>query len=204
MIYIIGGPARCGKSTLAAQVRHKLDGLVLSGDAFVHALQENLRPEWLPDIFDHAVADVTQMHDIETRINRLRRRDEIMWQFYQSYLKTAQADAPHDDILLEGNIWPDFLELFSLKHEAVFLIDTSLAQSERLISIRDSGTDSDNNWMQHFTDEKMIAWAAFNAARSQRYMTLCAEHHYRYFDIAELGIQQAETLAFEHLLKKTL
>lgn len=204
MIYVIGGPARCGKSTLAAQVRHKIDGLVLSGDAFVHALQENLRSEWIPDIFDHAVANVSQMHDIETRIDRLRRRDEIMWQFYQSYLVAALADAPHDDILLEGNIWPDFLELFSLEHEAVFLIDTSIAQSERLISIRDSGTDSDNNWMQDFTDEKMVAWAAFNAARSQRYVKLCSQHHYRYFDIAELGIQQAESQAFEHLLKKTL
>jgi hypothetical protein len=177
---------------------------VLSGDAFVHALQANLRPEWLPDIFDHAVANVTMLHGSRSHVDRLRRRDEAMWQFYQAYLETALLDAPDDDILLEGNIWPDFLELFSHEHRAVFLIDTSPSQSERLIAIRDSGADSDNNWMQNFNDEKMTEWAAFNALRSQRYIQPCKESGYPYFDIAELGIGLAEERAFEYLLGKTV
>jgi hypothetical protein len=38
MIYLIGGPARMGTSTLAWRVRKEIDGHVLAGDAFVHSL----------------------------------------------------------------------------------------------------------------------------------------------------------------------
>lgn len=202
MIYLIGGPARCGKSTLAARVRKEIDGQVLAGDAFVHALQANLKPEWVPDIFDHNVASVSQATGTDAKIDRLRRRDEAMWQFYQSYIETAVDDAPNDDVLLEGNIWPDFLELFEQKHAAVFLIDTSPLQYERLLNIRDG--DSDNNWMQSFSNEKMHEWAAFNARRSERYKELCQKHGYAFFDIATLGIEEAERQAFSHLLKKAV
>lgn len=202
MIYLIGGPARCGKSTLAKKLRKEIDGQVIAGDAFVHALQSNLEPSSLPDIFDHNVANVHLMTDPETRIDRLRRRDEAMWQFFQAYIKTALEDAPHDDILLEGNIWPDFLELFDMPYEAAFLIDTSLEQSKRLVTIRDS--HSDNNWMQKFSDEELAKWAEFNAARSRRYQTLCQASGHRYFDIAELGIEEAQAKAFEYLLRKAV
>lgn len=202
MIYLIGGPARCGKSTLAMRVRKEINGQVLSGDAFVKALQANLEPAWIPDIFDHAIANVSTQTNPEGKIDRLRRRDETMWQFYQSYIETAVEDTPGDDILLEGNIWPDFLELFKLKHEAVFLIDTSPMQYERLLKIRDG--DSDNNWMQDFSDEKMHEWAEFNVRRSRRYVELCSKYDYAFFDIATTGIEEAEHLAFAHLLKKTV
>lgn len=202
MIYLIGGSARCGKSTLAARVRKEVEGQVLAGDAFVHALQETLKPEWMPDIFDHAVASVSTVTTMEAKIDRLRRRDEAMWQFYESYIKTAVFDAPHDDILLEGNIWPDFLELFSLPHKAVFLLDTSAEQAERLAAIR--GSSGDNNWMREFTDEKLVEWAKFNAARSERYVGLCRQHGYPYFDIAKHGIEGAEQRAFEYLIGEAL
>jgi 2-phosphoglycerate kinase len=202
VIYLIGGPARCGKSTLAARVRKEIDGHVLAGDAFVHALQSNLEPEWVPDIFDHAIADVSIAASPEAKINRLRRRDETMWQFYESYIQTAIDDAPTDDILIEGNIWPDFLELFELEHSAVFLIDTSPQQYERLANIRNS--DSDNNWMQDFSDEKLREWAMFNAKRSERYAELCRKHDYTFFDIATLGTDEAERAAFSYLLKKAV
>lgn len=202
MIYLIGGPARCGKSTLAARVRKEIDGQVIAGDAFVHALQENLEPEWVPDIFDHVTASVATATSSEAKIDRLRRRDEAMWQFYQSYIQTAVGDAPADGILIEGNIWPDFLELFELKHTAAFLVDTSPLQYERLMNIRDS--DSDNNWMQNFSDEKMHEWAKFNAKRSERYVALCQQYGYAAFDIAELGIQEAEHAAFGYLLGKAV
>jgi hypothetical protein len=202
MIYLIGGPARCGKSTLAKRVRKEIDGQFIAGDAFVHALQANLEPEWVPDIFDHVVANVHTASSIEARINRLKRRDETMWQFYEAYIKAALEDTPKDNILLEGNIWPDFLELFSVPYKAVFLIDTSPEQSNRLIRIRDGA--SDNNWMQGFSDEKMTEWALFNAARSERYKTLCAKNNAVYFDIALEGIELAEQHAFEYLLQKAV
>lgn len=202
MIYLIGGPARCGKSVLARRLRKEIDGQVIAGDAFAQALQKNLEPEWVPDLFDKVVAHIDKTQPLEVRIDRLRRRDEAMWQFYEAYMRSAIADAPEDDILLEGSMWPDFLELFDLSHRAVFLVDTSAKQSERLTTIRDS--TSDNNWMRHFTDGELAEWAVFNAARSRRYVKLCEQTDNTYFDIAEHGIKQAEQYAFEYLLGKAV
>lgn len=202
MIYLIGGPARCGKSTLAKMIRKETDGNVLSGDAYVQSLQENLRPEWVPDIYDHVVAALKPSSSIQFKLNRLRRRDEEMWQFYEQYIKAASEDAPGDDILLEGNIWPDYLELFSLPHKAVFLVDTSPVhiQYERLIAIR--GSNSENNWMTHYSNKRMKKWAEFNLARSELYVNLCKKQGYNYFDIKNGGIAKAQAGAFEYLLKK--
>ena len=200
MIYLIGGPARCGKSTLAARVRKEIDGQILAGDAFVHALQETLKPEWLPDIYDHDVASVRRMPDNQSKVDRLRRRDEMMWQFYAAYIRAATCDTPQDDILLEGNIWPDFLESFTQPHKAVFLVDTSTDQVERLRTIREG--NSDNNWMLGFTDERLVEWATFNVERSMRYVALCQEYGYPYFDIRELGVQGAQGAAASYLLEK--
>lgn len=202
MIYLIGGPARCGKSTLAKRFRKEVDGQVLSGDAFVKALQSTLEPGFLPDVFDREIAAVRDLDSLEAKVDRLRRRDEMMWQFYEAYIHTAVLDAPHDDLLLEGNLWPDYLELFPYEHRAVFLVDTSPAQFERLKAIRDSV--SDNNWMQEYDDEQLKAWAKLNSLRSRRYVELCDELDYGYFDIAELGIEGAEQAAFEYLGQKAI
>jgi hypothetical protein len=202
MIYFIGGPARCGKSTLAARVRKEIDGQVIAGDAFVHALYDNLLPEWLPDLFDRKVDSVTAIHDPEAKVDRLRRRDAVMWQFYQAYIATATADAPGDDVLLEGNLWPDSLDTFAPVHRAAFLIDTSASQVERLIAIRDA--NGDNDWMREFSDQKLAEWAEFNIIRSRRYVALCDQYGYRYFDIAESGIADAEQRAFEYLTQNAV
>lgn len=203
MIYLIGGPARCGKSTLARKVRREIDGQVIAGDAFVASLQSNLRAEWVPDIYDHKVAPVVKVHGHEAKINRLRQRDEMMWQFYEAYIKAAAADSPQDDLLLEGNIWPDSLKYFSLSHRAVFLVDTTPNQADRLMAIRDSKTN-DNNWMQDYSDERIAEWALFNIARSERYIALCRQYDYVYFDINDGGMGIAQREAFEYLLSKAV
>lgn len=201
MIYLIGGPARCGKSMLAERVRREIDGQVVAGDAFVHALRDNLSPEWMPDIFDQ----VDSVHDIKepkAKVERLRRRDLAVWPFYKSYIATAIADAPHDNVLIEGNIWPDSLASLTSSYKAVFLVDTSSDQAERLISIRDS--NGDNDWMRNFTDDKLVEWAKFNIVRSELYILLCKQNQSCYFDIAEHGIAHAQQLAFEYLMKNAV
>ena len=191
-----------GKSTLAKRFREEVHGGILSGDAFVKALQATLNTQSLPDVFDQDIAAVKDMTSIEAKIDRLRRRDETMWQLYQAYITTAMRDAPQDDLLLEGNIWPDYLELFPYEHRAVFLIDTSAQQFDRLKTIRDSV--SDNNWMRAYDDEKLRQWAEFNAARSRRYVQLCEKTGYSCFDIAKLGVEGTENAAFEYLKAKVV
>jgi uridine kinase len=201
MIYLIGGPARCGKSTLAKRVRREIEGQIIAGDAFFHALKNNLQPEWTPDLYDHSVDPINEITGIDAKVDRLRRRDQTAWRFYEAYIATATMDAPADDILIEGNIWPDMLGSLPAKHKAVFLVDTSADQAIRLMSLRDSDT-TDNNWMKDFSNEKMAEWAKFNICRSQRYIDLCQQSAYSYYDIADHGIEGAELRAFEYLLQK--
>lgn len=204
MIYLIGGPARCGKSTLAERVRHKVDGDVLSADAFKKTLLQNLRPSWVPDIFDHVIAPIGTMSSATRQIDRLRRRDERMWQFYDGYIDADLQASPHKDILIEGNIWPDFIAGLRHTHKAVFLVDLAPAedQFERLQKIRDS--DDDNNWMKarDFNDRALKKWAKFNRLRSERYVQLCREHGYPYFDISQRGIGYGQDRAYVSLLQK--
>lgn len=164
MICLIGGPARTGKSHLAERARKHIDGQVLSGDAVVAALKSVLKSEWSPDLFEHKAHPLEQIHTASEKVDRLRRRDKVAWQFYEEYLRTAIGDASHDDVLIEGNLWPDFISNLGLPHKAVFLIDTSPEQVGRLIEIRDS--NGDNDWMKHFSDEELAEWAKFNALRS--------------------------------------
>lgn len=205
MIYLIGGPARCGKSTLAARVRREVNGEVISADAFKKSLQLNLRAAWMPDIFDHVVAPVAKMSSLERQVDRLRRRDEQMWQFYVGYIDSALEATPHEDVLIEGNIWPDFIAGLRHSHQAAFMVDTSPSdeQFERLRAIRDDH-DSDNNWMSErgFGDRQLKKWAKFNLLRSQRYVQLCQEFGYLYFDISRHGIQYSQDRAYDYLLQK--
>ena len=204
MIYLIGGPARCGKSTLAERVRHQVSGDVISADAFKKTLLQNLRPSWVPDIFDHVIAPIGAMCNATRQIDRLRRRDERMWQFYNGYIDADLQASPHKDILIEGNVWPDFIADLRHAHRAAFLVDLASAeeQFERLRKIRDS--DDDNNWMKtrDFNDRALRKWAKFNRLRSERYVQLCRDHSYPYFDISQRGIGYAQDRAYASLLQK--
>jgi len=203
MIYLIGGPARDGKSTLAKRVRKEIDGMAIAGDAFVKCLQGVLRPEWMPELFAANSDDSNRSKTAEAILGRVRTRDEAMWVFYRHYVEET-VKVSGDDLLIEGCIWPDLLASLGVDHRAVFLIDTS-TDDRRLRQIRDDET-VEHNWMReqsdYYTDEELVEWAKFNALRARRYRDLCLEHGYTYFDIAEGGIGKAEDAAFEYLLKK--
>ncbi len=202
MIYLIGGPSRSGKSTLAKRVRKHIDGQVISADAFQASLHEALKPEWEPDIFIDVINPIGDQQSDLAKVKRGRERDNAMWQFFAGYLKEA-VHISGDDVLLDGMLWPDYIAALPLKHQAVFLVDTSPEQAERLIKIRDDG-GSDNNWMgeHQYSNNKIHKWVSFNTARSKLCIELCEKYNYPYFDIADGGMQVAENRAFEYLLSK--
>lgn len=198
MIYLIGGAARCGKTTLARDVRQNFDGQVVSHDAVMVAIRSITTPDTLPDIFDKDVDPIADDDPPQKRIARLRRRDDVVWKFMKTYF--GAAPYANDDVLGEGCLWPSMLKELNIEHKAVFLVDTSLNHAERLIHIRD--TSEYNNWMhdRKYTDEYMHLWADFNIERSREIIKECEEFGYRYFDIADNGIEQAHRDAAEYLL----
>jgi 2-phosphoglycerate kinase len=198
VIYFIGGPARCGKSTLAKKIRKNFDGHVLSTDALSYALREMTQPEWLPGLFHRVIEPTSEQDPAQKRIKRLYQRDKVVWQLTRGYIEAIQHDSA-DDILIEGCIWPDFLTDFAYEHKAVFLIDTSVhEQTERLLLIRDG--KGDNNWMKDYSNERMVTWVHFNKARSLTYKQLCNRTKYSYFDIAQEGIDGAQQRALSVLI----
>jgi hypothetical protein len=207
MIYFIGGPPRMGKSVLAHRVARAGNGdfEVIHGDVLMLSLQKRLQPEWLPDLFDTVIDPVTETQTDETKAHRTRRRDRAAWDFHQDYIRQLREADATTPIVLEGLVWPDYLASFTQEHRAVFLVDTSPDQAERLIRIKND-PNAEHNWMRErdYSDERIHKWVSFSLTRSRMCIDLCQKHGYRYFDIADGGMQAAEDQAFEYLLKNAV
>ena len=197
MIYLIGGSARCGKSTLARRFRVGFDGQVLSGDATRVAIRDTSRPEWQPDVFDKLIDPTSENDPPSKRIARFRRRDMVVWEYLQKYFKAAAFEG--DDVLVDGPLWPSMLAKYGSEHRAVFMVDTSVDHVSRILHIRD--TAEHNNWMrdEKYTDEVIEKWATLNIERSKMIIAECEQYGYDYFDIAVLGLEGSHDAAYKYL-----
>lgn len=199
-IMIIGGPARVGKSTLARSIRPEMSGQMIAGDAFAHSVRESVTVEQFPDLFINEVdkPQLTDPHD--QHVARLRRRDKIMWSFFKNYIHAVVGES-EDDLLIDGNFWPDYLTELEVDHKAAFLVDTSHDRADMLKRMRDDDATA-NNWMREraYTDERIDLWAEMDKTRSLTMIELCEAHDYPYFNLAVHGIHRAQELAREHLL----
>jgi hypothetical protein len=190
----IGGPARCGKTTLTHQAESLYSGQQISLDNLKHAfvalaaeaVQATLQPA--PHLNEHATKDEW--------ITILRDRDRLVWAGAKAYLAAAAEN--NDDVLMEGCLWPDYMADIKAPYRAVFLVDTSPDHADRLIAAaRNESTH--NNWMREHDDDWMRTWAEYNIGRSQLYKQLGQEHDQPVFDIADSGIVEAQAAALEYL-----
>lgn len=196
MIYLIGGPARTGKSTLARQLRKKADSQAVSLDGIRIALKETVHEDWLPDLF-HGVREIVYTDSpYELKYDNVRKRDRIVWDFVRSYFKDVEY--AQDNITVEGTVWPDMVSDLPYDYRAVFLVDTSENLLDRLLEIKRTAEHS--NWMKDIDDERIAKWAEFNVMRSKKYIELCTRHGSVYFDIREHGIDDAQKRAMDYLL----
>jgi hypothetical protein len=199
MIWFIGGPARCGKSTLRNQARPFINGQVLSYDA--------LRPSLLPlvsgDEKEKLTMRISEGDSTPTEwVALLKQRDRVVWKVVK--VIAEELTNKREDGILEGNMWPDFMSDLTpdLGYRAVFLVDTSADRPERLISFaRDEKTD--NNWMHEWSDERIRHWATYDLERSRETLRLGEEHHLPVFDIADGGITTAQDRALKYLRSTT-
>lgn len=198
MIYLVGGSARCGKTTLVRSLRKGFDGQVLSGDSTRVAIRETSKPEWLPDVFDNIVDPTSEDDPPQKRIARFRRRDEVVWNFFQKYFESVAF--ANDNVMVEGPIWPSMFHAYEPAHRAVFLIDTSVDHAKRVMHIRDTAVH--DNWMRDFnyTDEAIVKWAELNIERSKMIAAECEKYGYKYFDIVDHGLDGSQKLAAEYLM----
>jgi hypothetical protein len=190
----IGGPARCGKTTLTHQTESLYTGQQVSLDnlrhAFIPLAAEAILASLEPD------AELTETTTTDEWIDILRDRDRTVWTGAKAYL--AAATDNNDDVLMEGCLWPDYIAELEVPFRAVFLVDTSPNHADRLIAVARSES-THNNWMREHNDAWMRRWAKYNIARSERYKQLGDEYNQPVFDIADSGIAQAQAAALEYL-----
>lgn len=200
MLYLIGGGARCGKSTLAKTLLRQLpNAAYLSGDSFRQSLKPILPTFHTSGVNSDDPEAYIQYYKEHTEeaIDETLKRAEALWPFIERYV-TAYHYESNDDLIVESvDIWPHLIHRLTVPHEAVFLVDTDGTQWKRVIEHL-----GENDWItaKHLTVEQVKAWAFYNAPRGNRIIELSHQYGYEVSDIAELGFKGAQGRA---LLKLT-
>ncbi|MEO7364024.1 MAG: hypothetical protein ABIV43_00755 [Candidatus Saccharimonadales bacterium] len=205
---LIGGAARCGKSTLAREVRESTDMQSLSGDAFRTTLRKTAergtfpalhvaRAEKIPAEKSFVDHHSTNAHlEIETKRTQAR----FIWPYIENYILAIEHEST-DSVLVESiDVWPDLIAMSGLRHRAAFLVNTSPDQAERIIASR--GTNP-YDWMHEneYSDARIRAWSDFNAQRGTLIRDLAEEAGYLCVDLAEVSFSDGQTLAKNYLLE---
>ena len=203
----IGGAARCGKSTLAREIRQSTDIQTLSGDA----LRTSLRKTALAGIFPilHAprpekISDeqtFIKRHSVDRglEVEAKRQQAAFVWPFIENYVRAIEHES-NDSVLVESiDVWPDLIAASGLAHRAAFLVNTSPEQAERIISTR--GTDR-FDWIHEnrYSDARIRAWSEFNVSRSITIRELADMHGYLCVDLAATSFSEAQETARDYLL----
>lgn len=200
MLYLIGGGARCGKTSLAKKLLHQKPGAAyLSGDSFRSALKPVL------PVFHTSGVDASNPEayiayykkHTEQAIDETIVRAEALWPFIERYI-TAYSHESDGDLVVESvDIWPQLIHQLDIPHKAMFLVDTDATQWKRVTEHL-----SENDWIttKGLTLEQIEAWASYNAPRGNRIIELCEQHGYSYQDVATLRFEAAQDAALQEIL----
>ncbi len=199
--FLIGGAARCGKSTLFRKSRKHFDGNSLDLDWLKPSIEYWSRP-----FAGDAILNAPSVYEYSPQewLKQIRERDKIILDGVTSMIRAANKN--HDDILLCGCIWPDWVEELSNEQidvKAVFLVDNSEAHANRLIKIARS-EEKANNWHADWSDEKITKWAEYNRLRSQTIYDQAITKNNKIvnvLDVEVLGLGEAQIQAYDFLFK---
>ncbi|HSX29646.1 MAG TPA: hypothetical protein VLE73_03745 [Candidatus Saccharimonadales bacterium] len=205
---LIGGAARCGKSTLSREIRKSTDLQTISGDAFRTTLRKTVakgifpvlhapRAEKIPDEQDFISHHAT---NAAVEIEAKRVQAKFVWPFIERYIQEVEHES-EDGVLVESiDVWPDLIATSGLIHRAAFLVDTSASsQAERIIASR--GRDP-HDWMHQnqYSNGRIKAWSEFNAQRSVMIRDMAEEEGYLCVDLAETSFAEGQLTARAYLL----
>lgn len=196
MIRLIGGSARCGKSTLSRSVvaattgsqlvslDNLLESLAVVADAKTRAALRTA-----PGVYTHTPQEW---------VSGLRVRDRVLWDAARAYLDRAGTE----DVIVEGGLWPDFVAATSTgmvgSARVVFLVDTG-DSAQRLLHIAHTVP---GNWIARrgWPDKKIRRFADYNRYRSEQITAQASAFGYPVIDIADHGrMCGAHDAALTHL-----
>ena len=168
MIYLLGGPPRVGKSIIAKMITREYGISALSTDSLGASLESILEPEAAPDLF--AVNRFNEMGEADrirlmaekptTRIEYQLAESAAVWRAVKPFAMKEQDEGR--DLVIEGvAVLPELVaQLDGIDYRAVFVGYHGQENIQR------SAMENSNDWMSHFSDAYIDAFAIFVAEMS--------------------------------------
>jgi hypothetical protein len=163
MIYLIGGPSRCGKSTLRKNLltNHKISGVCV--DQILHMLKYGLRN-----------FDLEHKSPVQERAEKLK-----------PFIKGLCKYHPEDDFVIEGvGILPqdivEYSESVGGMVSACFLGSIQTTIEEKISAIQNSNPY--NHWTRNFTNEEMNVLVRRIIETSMWYSKECEKYGLPFID----------------------
>lgn len=176
MIYLIGGPPRCGKSTLAKMLLERKKVAYVATDFLVHMLKK-AAPE----------LGITDKVDILTRTERFL-------PFLEQFIKVAQYETA--GYAIEGDvIWPKEVEILTKKFEikSIFVGNETITLENMVDNV------GSNNWIMKLTEEERKGLPEWIRQQSGLIRKECKKYGSKYIDMS-FDFEDQINLAAEYLL----
>ena len=178
--FVIAGPARCGKSTLARKLHQRIEAQWIAVDSLTKAMNVSGLSSIIgsPDVVDDT--------NVGTWLDSIRARDREAARFLVPMVENVISVQQHS-LIVDNGMWAEDIARLSVPVRTVFVVDTGQDNGDRLRAIRDSGDRSANNWHYHrsYSDEKVQWWADLNRERGKLFAAHAEQYGYPLFDLAE-------------------
>ncbi len=214
-LYVIGGPPRCGKSTILYELMKQKPVVAVQFDAVRDGVRNAL--------FDETNVEVTKLHlkggvtfkkedgaSASKAISiGITEEDPFVWKALTGIVKYYDKDLDTQDLALEGTgITPTLasrLKPANYVIRAAFVGFTDAAHSEAILAHARDKEDWIHTWLkQNQGDEAEVrAWINSEVERSKREAKEVAELGYGYFDLSKRPFEDHVKTAVEYLLEPT-
>lgn len=190
MIFLLGGPPRVGKSTIASEIRQKHAVSVVSTDALCAVLQNVLNPESAPELFiferfnkmpmAERVKFITK--DPTEFIDFVRQESRVVWKAVAPFARKENEEGR--DVLIEGvAIMPELIsQLGDSPHRVVFIGNQGENHKENIKKFTD---ENEYDWMRDVSDQFISGFAMFVKKMSIYIEQEAKKYDFKYIEMSQ-------------------
>lgn len=186
MIYLIGGPSRSGKSTLASMVAAKTGAQLLPMDYIESAITEwypkdkdkekVMRPfSYMRNATDRDNAKLVQQYSAEQIVEAYTNQGESTWESINAMINYGIAVG--DNVIIEGyQITPDFLHKILNQENAAFIKAVFLLKEDEGVILKGWEENvPDNDWLLKNSSKETLSQYAHVTAMHGKVIKQAAE-----------------------------
>lgn len=200
--YLIGGPPRVGKSTLAMKVVTRKPMMAASTDAIRYVLRRTHGAEQNSGLFvihNHNTDDTEMaryLNDSHAVLQDQIAEIKAVWPAVQNYIKSNIEDGW--DVVIEGiHILPELLKELDVDYNVVFVGNKS---PEHIVQILSHAKNTETDWLHTHSDDVIEGWAQFTKQYSEYISAEAAKNGMIYIDVHDESFETDLKMALETLL----